>query len=91
VAVLRRRWSAGAPGPRRCYPVEQGAPGGEVSLLLSCPVRVRVRVRVRFCTGCLGAFTPKGLNRSVLADFRLNANSPPSNCCARILPEPNYT
>jgi hypothetical protein len=48
--------------------VEQGAPGGEVSLLpcsIRASVRVRVRVRVRFCTGCLGAFTPKGWNRSV--------------------------
>jgi hypothetical protein len=33
---IRGRWSAGAPGPRRCFPVEQGSPGGEVRGL-SCP------------------------------------------------------
>jgi hypothetical protein len=33
----------------------------------------------------------KGLNLSVLAFFRVNTKSSPSNCCSKFLPEPNYT
>jgi hypothetical protein len=62
---IRGRWSAGAPGPRRRWPVEQVAPGvkvGIVLLLLSCLIgdgsRLRVRVsRLGFESGCKVAFT----------------------------------
>jgi hypothetical protein len=47
--------------------VEQVAPGDEVSLL-SCSIRASVRVRVSgLGSGCVGSFTPKGLNRSLLS------------------------
>jgi hypothetical protein len=62
----RRRRRTRAAGPRWYFPVEQGAPGDEVRVLLWWPVRVRVSGLGFWARGVMGSFTPKGLTRFLL-------------------------